>query len=66
VAGYGAASKQQVQAMVARLLGLRACPAADEADALAIAICHGHASRGRASLVLREAARKGAAPEVRT
>ena len=41
VAGYGAADKAQVQAMVCRLLGLVQVPARDAADALAIAICHG-------------------------
>jgi crossover junction endodeoxyribonuclease RuvC len=41
VAGYGAADKAQVQAMVRRLLGLAREPARDAADALAIAICHG-------------------------
>jgi crossover junction endodeoxyribonuclease RuvC len=41
VAGYGAADKAQVQAMVRRLLGLGRAPARDAADALAIAICHG-------------------------
>jgi crossover junction endodeoxyribonuclease RuvC len=43
VTGYGLAQKQQVQFMVARLLGLAAVPEpADAADALAIAICHIH------------------------
>jgi crossover junction endodeoxyribonuclease RuvC len=42
VAGTGAAEKRQVQAMVRRLLALDADPAADAADALAAAICHGH------------------------
>ena len=43
VVGYGLAQKQQVQFMVARLLGLDAPPQpADAADALAIAICHIH------------------------
>ena len=42
VVGYGAASKSQVQRMVQRLLGLSAPPPTDEADALAVAICHGH------------------------
>ncbi|MBM4148003.1 MAG: crossover junction endodeoxyribonuclease RuvC [Lentisphaerae bacterium] len=40
VAGFGAASKEQIQAMVSRLLGLDKAPAADAADALALAVCH--------------------------
>ena len=41
IVGVGAASKQQVQELVARRLGLQAAPApADAADALAIAMCH--------------------------
>jgi crossover junction endodeoxyribonuclease RuvC len=41
VTGYGSADKKQVQAMVARILGLAEVPKpADAADALAIAICH--------------------------
>jgi crossover junction endodeoxyribonuclease RuvC len=40
VAGYGAADKEQVQAMVARLLGLEIPSSADAADALAVAVCH--------------------------
>jgi crossover junction endodeoxyribonuclease RuvC len=46
VAGYGGAGKTQVQNMVQRLLALSELPATDEADALAIAICHGHSSSG--------------------
>ncbi|MCS7208791.1 MAG: crossover junction endodeoxyribonuclease RuvC [Fimbriimonadales bacterium] len=43
VTGYGGADKQQVQAMVQRLLGLETVPKPDDAaDALAIAICHAH------------------------
>jgi len=42
VAGSGAAAKQQVQAMVERLLALDAAPAFDAADALAAALCHAH------------------------
>jgi crossover junction endodeoxyribonuclease RuvC len=42
VVGYGNASKSQVQRMVQRLLALPTPPPADEADALAVAICHGH------------------------
>ncbi|MCI0155710.1 crossover junction endodeoxyribonuclease RuvC [Leifsonia shinshuensis] len=41
ITGYGSADKRQVQAMVARILGLAEAPKpADAADALAIAICH--------------------------
>lgn len=42
VVGNGAASKEQVQFMVTRLLGLAEAPAADAADALAVALCHHH------------------------
>jgi len=40
VCGHGRADKRQVQHMVQVLLSLSTMPAADEADALAIAICH--------------------------
>jgi len=41
VAGYGDADKAQVQAMVARRLGIAHAPSpADAADACAVAICH--------------------------
>ena len=40
VVGNGAAAKEQVQFMVKHLLGLEDLPPADEADALAAAICH--------------------------
>jgi crossover junction endodeoxyribonuclease RuvC len=42
VVGSGAADKQQIQHMIQRLLGLDSLPQSDEADALAIAICHAH------------------------
>jgi len=46
VVGYGLAQKEQVQFMVARLLGLSEPPQpADAADALAIAICHIHTAQ---------------------
>lgn len=46
VVGYGLAAKEQVQFMVARLLGLSELPQpADAADALAIAICHIHTAQ---------------------
>ncbi len=40
IVGTGAASKEQVQHMVRRLLGIGRTLQADEADGLAIAICH--------------------------
>ena len=46
VVGYGLAAKEQVQFMVARLLGLEdKFDSADAADALAIAICHIHTAQ---------------------
>lgn len=45
VAGYGNASKVQVQDMVQHLLGMPEPPSPDDAaDALAIAICHLHSA----------------------
>jgi crossover junction endodeoxyribonuclease RuvC len=45
VAGHGRATKEQIQQRVTLLLGLNCPPQADAADALAIAVCHGHAAR---------------------
>ncbi len=42
VVGKGGATKEQVQHMVCALLGLKETPQADAADALAVALCHGH------------------------
>jgi crossover junction endodeoxyribonuclease RuvC len=47
VVGTGAAEKGQVQKMVTVLLGLEGRLAADAADALAVALCHAHASARR-------------------
>lgn len=45
VAGYGNASKVQIQGMVQHLLGMPELPSPDDAaDALAIAICHLHSA----------------------
>ena len=44
VVGNGAASKEQVQHMVLRLLALRGVLQEDEADALAVSLCHAHTS----------------------
>ena len=43
IVGHGQARKEQVQAMVVRLLGLPGLPGKDAADALGLAICHAHA-----------------------
>ncbi|WP_426626333.1 crossover junction endodeoxyribonuclease RuvC [Leifsonia sp. McL0607] len=60
ITGYGSADKRQVQAMVARILGLAEAPKpADAADALAIAICH--AWRGSPAADAATAAESGAA-----
>jgi crossover junction endodeoxyribonuclease RuvC len=40
VVGYGQASKEQVRAMVQRILRLSGAPSLDASDALATAICH--------------------------
>jgi crossover junction endodeoxyribonuclease RuvC len=50
VVGNGHARKEQVQAMVRRLLRLPGDPSSDAADALACAICHAHGGRGYAGL----------------
>lgn len=42
VVGAGHATKEQVQAMIKRLLPACGTIGADEADALAVAICHAH------------------------
>ncbi len=48
VVGYGRAEKQQVQQMTKLLLNLTSVPKPDDtADALAIAICHGHSYNPR-------------------
>lgn len=43
ITGYGRAEKHQVMEMVKNILGLPAVPHPDDtADALALAVCHGH------------------------
>lgn len=42
VVGNGRASKEQIQNRVQLLFRLKRVPASDAADALAIALCHGH------------------------
>ena len=50
VVGHGQARKEQVQAMVARLLALPGLPGRDAADALGLAVCHAHAARSFAAI----------------
>ncbi|OOZ40120.1 crossover junction endodeoxyribonuclease RuvC [Solemya pervernicosa gill symbiont] len=45
VVGTGRADKAQVQHMVAQILSIAEKLQADQADALAIALCHGHTSK---------------------
>jgi crossover junction endodeoxyribonuclease RuvC len=58
IVGYGAATKQQVQTMVARQVGLPG-PASspDAADALALAVCHLVGSSLRGAVAAAEARR---------
>jgi len=60
VAGFGGASKQQIQQMVRSLLDLPFCPEpADASDALAVALCHAQASRSRDRLAAAAVRRSG-------
>ncbi len=51
VVGHGRATKAQVQARVQMLFALRRTPSSDAADALAIALCHGHSAPVRLRVV---------------
>ena len=58
VVGYGRAEKKQVQEMIRRILSLETVPKPDDtADALAMAVCHGHTGASRMSGTMR--VRKG-------
>ena len=48
--GHGHARKEQVQAMVARLLNLATAPGTDASDALGLAITHAHAGASLAAM----------------
>lgn len=65
VTGYGAAEKSQVARMVTSLLALERSPAADAADALAIALCHAQ-NRRLGGLRLEDGATDAAAAGART
>ena len=54
VVGRGGADKSQVQHMVRTLLALSDIPQADAADALAVALCHGHTCQGLTKMKLGE------------
>ena len=67
VVGYGRAEKPQVQQMVKLLLGLPSVPSPhDAADALAVAICHVHASAFAAPPLRRDKPARGRATSWRT
>lgn len=54
VTGYGRAEKHQMQEMTKNILHLEQIPKPDDtADALAIAICHGHTGGSRLSEIMR-------------
>lgn len=53
VVGHGKAAKEQVQAMVRRLLSLPGDPSPDAADALACAISHAHGGQGLGALATK-------------
>lgn len=54
VTGYGRAEKHQVQEMTRTILGLKEVPKPDDtADALALAICHGHTGGSKLSEIMR-------------
>lgn len=54
VTGYGRAEKHQVQEMVKNILGLKKIPQPDDvADALALAITHGHTGESELSRIMR-------------
>ena len=56
VVGKGGASKEQVQHMICVLLSLSKKPQSDAADALGVAVCHGHHSQTRRRM---QASRQG-------
>ncbi len=59
VVGGGGAQKHQVQHMVKAILALESLPVSDEADALAVAICHAHSFRsGSGNMPFRSSVRR--------
>ena len=59
VTGYGRAEKHQMQEMTRNILRLKAVPKPDDtADALAIAICHGHTGGSQLSRIAERLGQK--------
>jgi crossover junction endodeoxyribonuclease RuvC len=59
IVGKGGATKEQVQHMVCVLLSLPAAPPADAADALGVAVCHGHHRETRRRMAASQAVSGG-------
>ena len=59
VVGKGGATKEQVQHMICVLLSLDQPPPSDAADALAVAICHGHHRETGQRMVAMQSRRGG-------
>jgi len=62
VVGTGSASKEQVQHMMCVLLSLQRQPPSDAADALGVAICHGHHRETRRRMSGLQQLRGGVTP----
>ena len=52
VVGNGGATKEQVQHMICVLLSLQKTPPSDAADALGVAVCHGHQRETRKRITI--------------
>jgi crossover junction endodeoxyribonuclease RuvC len=61
VVGRGGATKEQVQHMMCVLLLLQKTPPSDAADALGVAVCHGHYRQTRQRIQQRTHTRGEAA-----
>ncbi len=62
VAGYGKATKQQIQKMVKAILNLETVPASDHvADSMAVALCHAHSQRYQ-NMIIASGVEQGVLP----
>jgi crossover junction endodeoxyribonuclease RuvC len=57
VVGNGGATKEQVQHMICVLLSLQKTPPSDAADALGVAVCHGHQRETRKRITIARSSR---------